>query len=426
MGLTLAVGFLGCGTVGAAALRLLEAHADDIRERSGSPIEVRRVAVRDPARDRGVPAPALGFTGEPGEVLDDPDVHVVVEVMGGVEPARELLLRALASGKHVVTANKELLASHGEELFSAAEAAGVQLRFEAAVGGGIPLIGPLKESLAGERIARLAGIVNGTTNYILTRMHQEGLSFDEALARARELGYAEADPTADIEGYDAAAKCAILASIAFNSRVVAGDVAREGIGGVRREDIAFAERLGYVVKPLAVAELAGGDVAVRVHPAMLPREHPLASVRGPFNAVFVEGEHVGELMFYGRGAGGEPTATAIVGDLVNIARTRAGAGLGCTWYRRRRIRPVQESEGQFYLLLHVQDRPGVLAQIAGAFGDNGVSIERVWQEGTGEEALIVMITHRANEGALRRTVADLDGLGSVKEVRSVLRVEGGE
>ncbi|HEX6263276.1 MAG TPA: homoserine dehydrogenase [Actinomycetota bacterium] len=420
---TLTVGFLGCGTVGAATLRLLDEHAEDIAERAGCRIEVARVGVRDPGRERDVPVPADRFTGDLRSVVDDPEVEALVEVMGGVDPALDLILRALGKGKHVVTANKELLASSGRDLFAAAESAGVDLRFEAAVGGGIPLIRPLKESLAGERVARVTGIVNGTTNFVLTRMHEDGMSFDEALELAIEQGFAEPDPTADVEGHDAAAKCAILASIAFNSRVVADDVAREGVGGVSREDVTFAEQLGYVVKPLAVAELDGDDVAVRVHPAMLPEDHPLAAVRESFNAVFVEGPNVGELMFYGRGAGGEPTAVAVVGDLVDVARS-GGRPVGCTCYRERRILSIEESEGQFYLLLAVVDRPGVLARIAGVFGEQGVSIRSVWQEGTGEQALIVMITHRANEGALRRTVEGLRALDVVHEVRSVLRVEG--
>lgn len=422
----LGVGLLGCGTVGAETVRLLRAREEDIARRAGCRVEIRAVAVRDPARERDVPlAPSL-FTTDPRAVVRRPDVEVVVELIGGAEPAGSLVLEALTAGKPVVTANKELLATRGKELFDAAETAGVDLRFEAAVGGGIPLIRPLKESLAGERVVRLIGIVNGTTNFVLTRMHEDRMAVGEALDLARRLGLAEADPSADVDGHDAAAKCAILASIAFNSRVVAADVAREGIGGVSLEDVEFAERMGYVVKPLAVAELEDGEVAVRVHPAMIPGDHPLAAVRESFNAVFVEGEAVGELMFYGRGAGGPPTATAVVGDIVDVARSAVagGRGVGCTCYLDRRIRAPEEAEGQYYLLLDVADRPGVLAQVAGAFGRHGVSIRSVWQEGTGEEALLVLITHRANDGALRRTVEDLRGLEVVAEVRSVMRVEG--
>jgi homoserine dehydrogenase len=313
----------------------------------------------------------------------------------------------------------------GRQLLDRSEEAGVDLAFEASVGGGIPLVRPLKESLAGERVHRLVGILNGTTNYILTRMAEEGLAFEEALAEAQALGYAEADPAADVGGHDAAAKCAILASIAFNTRVGARDVFREGIERVGPEDIRNAERLGYVIKPVAIAELEDDDVAVRVHPAMIPAVHPLASVREAFNAVFVQGEQVGDLMLYGRGAGGGPTATAVVGDLVRVARNLVlgGRGVGCTCYLDRPIRPMEDMEGAYYLLLDVEDRPGVLAQIAGVFGDNHVSIKSVRQEGTGQEAQLVLITHRAREGSLQRTVRELVELAPVRSVKSVLRVE---
>jgi homoserine dehydrogenase len=425
---TVRVGMLGCGTVGSAVVRLLEANAEDIVRRAGCRLDVARVAVRDPGRERDVPVPADRFTADPAAVVRDPQIDVVAELMGGVEPARTLLLEAIGAGKHVVTANKELLASRGRELFDAADAAGVDLAFEGSVGGGIPLVHPLKESLAGERIARMLGIVNGTTNFVLDRMTDEGLSFPDALAEAERMGIAEPDPSEDIEGNDAAAKCAILASIAFNARVVSGDVYREGIAGISREDIAFARRLGYVIKLLATAELADGEVAARVHPAMVPLDHPLAAVRGTFNAVFVEGPNVGQLMFYGPGAGGGPTATAVVGDLIDVARniTTGGRAVGCTCYEERRIRPMEAMESQYYLLLDVVDRPGVLAAVAGAFGEHRVSIKSVWQEGRGDDALLVLITHRANEGALRRTVHDLRAIEAVLEVRSVLRVEGEE
>jgi len=422
------VGFLGCGTVGAAAIRLLSQHGDDIALRTGCRIEVARVAVRDPGRDRDVPLERSRFTTDPAGIVDDPGIDVVCELIGGIEPARELILRAFANGKAVVSGNKELLANHGQELFEASDAAGADLFFEAAVGGGIPLIRPLKESLVGERVTRLLGIVNGTTNFILTQMSEHGWAFEEALAEAQRLGYAEADPTADVEGADAASKCAILASIAFNSRVVADDVYREGIALVQAQDIVDARRLGYVVKLLAIAELDGGEVSARVHPAMIPESHPLASVRDAYNAVFVEGPKIGQLMFYGRGAGGDPTATAVVGDLMEAARNRlAGTrGIGCTCVLERRIRPMDDTHGQYYLNLHVEDAPGVLAEIADRFGRNGVSIERVWQEGSGEEATLVFITHRAQEGAFQETVRELQELRVVRRVASLLRVEGEE
>ena len=429
----LRVGMLGCGTVGAAVVRLLESHRDDIERRAGCRLEVRKVAVRDPARARDVPLPPSAFVDDPIAVVEDPDVDIVCELIGGLEPAGALVLAAFDRDKPVVTANKELLATRGRELFDASDAKGLDLYFEAAVGGGIPLIRPLKESLTGERLRRVMGIVNGTTNFILTKMSEEGRGFADVLADAKRLGYAEADSSADVDGHDAAAKCAILASIAFNARVVASDVFREGIAGVTIEDIEFARRLGYVVKLLAIAEMEPGEdgderIAVRVHPAMIPAEHPLASVRDAYNAVFVEGPNVGELMFYGRGAGGEPTATAVVGDLVSVARNLlAGArGVGCTCFHERTIRPMEEMTGQYYILLRVEDRPGVLAEIASVFGESDVSIKSVWQEGSGEDAQLVFITHRAREGPFQEAVAALRCLPAVVEVRSVLRVEAEE
>ena len=425
---TVRVGMLGCGNVGAAVIRLLHDHAQEIALRAGCRIEIVRVAVRDPERERGVPLPPAVFTTDVDRVVEASDVDVVCELIGGVDPARELILRALRAGTPVVTANKELVASHGRELFDAADGSGIDLYFEAAVAGGIPLIRPLKESLAGERIRRMLGIVNGTTNYILTQMSDHGSSFSDALGEAQRLGYAEADPTADVEGHDAAAKCAILASIAFDARVLAGDVFREGISGVTPQDIDDARRMGYVVKLLAIAELQDGAITARVHPAMVPQAHPLASVRDAFNAVFIEGERVGQLMFYGRGAGGDPTAVSVVGDLVTVARhlTSGGRGAGSTLRPDRRIRSMDDTTGQYYLNLHVEDRPGVLAEIADHFGRNGVSIERVWQEGSGEEATLVFITHRAQEGAFQKTLQELRELTAVRAVQSLLRVEGEE
>ncbi len=424
----LRVGLLGCGTVGASVVRLLAEHRDDIEARAGCRLDVTRVAVRDPAKPRDVPLERDVFTVDPMDVLDDPSVDIVCELIGGREPAGSLVLAAFERDKPVVTANKELLAARGRELFDAADAKGLDLYFEGAVGGGIPLIRPLKESLAGERITRVLGIVNGTTNFILTKMSEEGRAFDDVLAEAQRLGYAEADPTADVAGHDAAAKCAILASIAFNARVVSSDVFREGISGVTTEDIEFARRLGYVIKLLAIAELDEARVAARVHPAMIPATHPLASVRDAYNAVFVEGPNVGELMFYGRGAGGDATATAVVGDLVTVARNlrSGGRGVGCTCFRDRTIRPMAEHEGQYYILLRVEDRPGVLAEIASVLAGNRVSIKSVWQEGAGADAQLVFVTHRAREDSFQRSVAGLRELPGVEEVRSIVRVEAEE
>jgi homoserine dehydrogenase len=426
---TLRVGLLGCGTVGSAVVRLLEEHRDDIAERAGCRLSVSRVAVRDAVRDRDVPLPREAFTSDPTDAVDDPDVDIVCELLGGLEPARTLILRAFERSKPVVTANKELLATHGRELFDASDAKGLDLYFEASVGGGIPLIRPLKESLTGERLRKVTGIVNGTTNFILTKMTDDGRPFAAVLAEAQALGYAEADPSADVDGYDAAAKLAILASIAFNARVVASDVYREGISAVRIEDLEVARRLGYVVKLLAIAELDGDDrIAARVHPAMIPAGHPLAAVRDAYNAVFLEGPNVGELMLYGRGAGGAATATAVIGDLVSVARNVVAEtrGVGCTCFLERTIRPMEETQGQYYLVLRVEDRPGVLAEIAGVFGAEGVSIKRMWQEGAGDDAQLVFVTHRASEGAFQSAVRALDHLAAVEEVQSVLRVEGEE
>jgi homoserine dehydrogenase len=425
---TVGVGVLGCGVVGSAVVRLLHRNAEDIERRAGCRLEVRRVAVRRPDLPREISLEADRLTDDPMAVVRDAQVEVVVEVMGGTEPARTAILEAIRAGKPVVTANKELLSTNGAELLDVAEGAGVDLAFEGAVGGGIPLVHPLKESLAGERISRVLGIVNGTTNYILTRMTEDGMAFDEALEEARRLGYAERDPTDDIEGFDASAKCAILASIVFNTRVVAGDVYREGIAAVSPNDIGFAARLGYVVKLLAIAELEDGEVAVRVHPSMIPGTHPLAAVRDGFNAVFVEGQSVGELMFYGPGAGGPATATSVVADIIDVARNlmTGGRGLGCTCYADRPLRPMDAVESAFYLLVDVVDRPGVLAQVADAFGRHRVSIKSVWQEGFGDEALLVMITHRAIEAAVQDTVSELRALEVVAEVRSVMRVAGVE
>jgi homoserine dehydrogenase len=422
------VGLLGCGNVGGALVQLVHDHAGIIRARAGVPLEVTRVAVRDPAKDRGLPLPASSYTTDADDVVGDPEIDIVVEVIGGIEPPRSLIVEALLAGKPVVTANKELVAGHGRELFETAERAGVDILFEASVGGGIPLIRPLRESLAGDRIERVMGIVNGTTNYVLTRMTDAGASFADALADAQRLGFAEPDPTADVEGFDAAAKAAIIASIAFGAEVVPGDVYREGITGVTADDITSAADLGYVVKLLAVAEDVDGEVAVRVHPAMVPVRHPLASVRDSFNAVFIEGDAVGELMLYGRGAGGAPTASAVLGDLVDAAKNlvegRKGATVGTL--ARKPIRAMDDVESQFYLLIEVADRPGVLAAIATEFGRNGVSIRSMQQRGIGDDARLIFVTHTARERDLRATVEALQGVDAVHRVGSVLRVVGEE
>ena len=421
------VGILGGGTVGSALVGLLDERRADIVARCGVELVPVAVAVRTPERARpGVPAGLL--TGDAAGVVAHPDVVVVVELIGGLEPARELLLAALAAGKPVVTANKELIATHGAELSAAARAAGVDLLFEAAVGGAIPIVRALRESLAGESVRRIMGIVNGTTNYILSRMTAGGTTYLDALAEAQALGYAESDPRADVEGHDAAAKAAIMAGIVFGADVTAADVHCEGISTLSPNDIAFARRLGHVIKLLAIAERIDDPspvptIAVRVHPAMVPEDHPLASVRDSFNAVFIEGDASGELMLYGRGAGGRPTASAVLGDLIDAAvNLRRGAAAGPPPTAAARIHPIGELRTAYYLALEVIDRQGVLAAVAGVFGRHGVSIRSMEQEGLGDQARIIFITHVACEGDMRATLDDLRHLEAVRQVGSVLRV----
>jgi homoserine dehydrogenase len=386
-------------------------------------LSIGRVAVRNLSAERAVALPEGVLTRDTHAVVTDPDVDLVVETIGGIEPARQLLLDALKAGRPVVTANKELVANCGAELFEAAEAAGVDLQFEAAVAGGIPLIRVLRESLVGEQIRRIMGIVNGTTNYILTKMTEEGAAYGDVLAEAQRLGYAEADPTADVEGFDAGAKAAIMATIAFGQRVVAGDVYREGIAHITPGDIEAARRLGHVIKLLAIAERVDGEVAVRVHPAMVPSTHPLASVRDSFNAVFVQGDAVDDLMLYGRGAGGFPTASAVLGDVIVAATDlRRGTPRRLGVQGEARVRPIDETSSAFYLHLDVVDRPGVLAEVAGVFGVHDVSIRSMEQEGRGEEAELMFITHAAREADVQATVRDLRNLAPVRRVGALIRV----
>ena len=421
------VALLGCGTVGAEVVRLLHAHAPDLTARVGAPLELVGIAVRRPGRDRGgLPVdPELYTTDALGLVKRD-DVDVVVEVVGGIEPARTWLVEALRSGKSVVTANKALLAEDGASLHEAAAEGGADLYFEAAVAGAIPLLRPLRESLHGDRIVRVTGIVNGTTNFILSSMDATGAGFAEALDEATALGYAEPDPTADIEGFDAAAKAAILASLAFHTRVTAGDVHRQGITEVSSADMASARAMGCTIKLLCLAERTGDAVSVRVHPAMIPRTHPLAGVGDAFNAVFVEAEAAGQLMFYGRGAGGAPTASAVLGDLVAVARNRLSGSRAVSEsaYADLRISPMGEVATRYHVSLDVADRAGVLATVAGVFAKHDVSIATVRQSGRATDATLVIVTHMAPDAALAATVEDLRGLDIVRSIASVLRVEG--
>ncbi len=422
------IGILGAGTVGGTLVRRLVADHDVISAKAGVDFVVARVGVRDASKSRDFDVPGGVITDQTEEVVEDPAVDLVVEVMGGQDPAFDLVSRALELGKPVVTANKELIAARGQDLLAIAEAKGVPLLFEASVGGGIPIIRPLSETLAGEPLTRVLGIVNGTTNYILTQMADHGRPYADALAAAQELGYAEPDPTADVTGADAAAKGAILASLAFGTWVPSDRVHAEGIDGLAVADLAFAAQLGYVVKLVAVADKTPSGVCVRVHPAMLRTDHPLASIRGATNAIFVEGPSVGELLFAGPGAGGEPTATAVLGDVIDAARELLANAQAAP---RIRFAPGEvvdfaDVPTKWYLRLRVADRPGVLARIAAAFGEAEVSIKSVWQEGTGAEATLLIVTHRAPESRQRAAAADLRSLDVVKEVAAVLRVVSDE
>jgi homoserine dehydrogenase len=431
----LAVALLGCGVVGSQVAQTLIQHADDLAARAGTRLELVGIAVRDASRPRdgvGTVVPATLLTQDAESLVDGADI--VIELMGGIEPARRLIHRAISGGASVVTANKALLAAHGPELFEAADAAGVDLSFEAAVAGAIPIVRPVRESLAGDHVRRVLGIVNGTTNYVLDQMTTHGLELEEALEEAQGLGYAEADPTADVEGHDAAAKAAILASLAFHTRVSLAQVACEGITGVTAADVAAAQQTGHVVKLLAIAEQTAEGVSVRVHPALVPAAHPLAAVRGAFNAVFVEADDAGPLMFYGQGAGGRPTSSAVLGDLVSAARDRMVGGRGPreSAYASLPVLPHDAAVTRYQVRLVVADRPGVLAQVAQVLADHGVSIDTVRQapdepyavDVAAGTAALLLTTHSAREASLAATVAAVRDLEPVHEITSVLRVEG--
>ncbi|MDA8393072.1 MAG: homoserine dehydrogenase [Actinomycetota bacterium] len=439
------IGLLGAGVVGGALIELIQREHDTLQARTGLDLRISRVAVSSVGQSRRFSLPPGVLVGDPMAVAIADDVDVVVELIGGLDPAQQLVMAALAAGKPVVTANKELIATAGSSLAAAATAAGVDLLFEAAVGGAIPLVRPLRESLAGERVTRVMGIVNGTTNYVLTRMSEASSSYHDAVAEAQRLGYAERDPTADVEGHDAAAKAAILATLAFGIEVTASDVAREGITDLRQDDVADARRLGYEVKLLALAERldrptvpdsgrSGNDpaahelshyVSVRVYPAMVPRSHPLAAVRGAHNAVFIEGAAVGELMLYGRGAGGTPTAAAVLGDLIDAAHNRLNRTSSRAHVARRvPLASAAEQKSAFYVSIDVMDRPGVLAAVAGIFGQHCVSIRSMEQIGLGDEARLVFLTHAAREADMATTLKDLEALPAVERVGVLLRVLG--
>jgi homoserine dehydrogenase len=431
---TLKVALLGCGVVGSEVARVLTKDAAELANRVGAPLELVGIAVRDLERHAHGDLPADLFTTDAHGLVARGDLDIVIEVIGGIEPARELILSALEHGASVVTANKALLAIDAATLYDAAQKADRDLAFEAAVAGAIPIVRPLRESLAGDAVKRVLGIVNGTTNFILDAMTPSGttagMSFAEALAEAQRLGYAEADPTADIEGHDAAAKAAILAGLAFHSRVSIGDVYCEGITGVTAADVQLAAEVNSVVKLLAICEKIDGPdgpvIAARVHPALVPNDHPLASVRGAFNAVFVESESAGQLMFYGPGAGGSPTASAVLGDVVSAARNRVRGvvGPGESTHADLEVVSIGHARTSYHLAIDVDDRTGVLAAIAQVFADHGVSIRTVRQVGSDEDAQLVIVTHEALDANLAATVAALRDLDVVHDVSSVLRVEG--
>ena len=423
------VGLVGLGTVGSGVAEIFSRHAEDFRRRAGVDMELILLADRDEARRDALGIADANFTTDGMSVTTDPDVDVVIELIGGTGVARDIVLSALRNGKSVVTANKALIATHGEEIMAAAEASGVDVLFEASVGGGIPIIGPLKHSLTSNEIESVVGIVNGTTNFMLTRMDRDGSSYEEALAEAQELGYAEADPTADVDGLDAAAKIAILASIAFNSRVVMSQVPAEGIRGLKAADVEYGQAMGYAIKLLAIARRTDEGIDVRVHPTMIPEDHPLAAVSGVYNAIYVTGDAVGETMFFGEGAGSLPAASAVVGDLIEVAR-RLQAGnvkplVGCTCTEQLPIRDISLLETRFYVRMMVADKPGVLAATAKVFGDNGVSLASVIQQSDDESGVaeLVYVTHAARESAVRTALAQIENMDVVVEVASVIRVE---
>ena len=428
---TLHVGLLGCGNVGDALVSIIDAEAEAIAERSGVHLAITRIAVRDVHKQRHSHDLEGRLTDDALDVVQDPDIDLVVELIGGIEPAQSLIEVALRGGKSVVSANKELLSTHGAHLHDLAAKAGRDLLYEASVGGAIPLVRALSVSLAGERVNRVMGIVNGTTNFILTRMAETHETYETSLAEAVRLGFAETDPTADVEGFDAAAKTAIIASIAFNADISVNDVYRQGITDIDLADIDFAERRGFSIKLLAIAERDGEgtdeSIAVRVYPAMISKVHPLALVNGPFNAIFVEGEHAGELMLYGRGAGGQPSASAVLGDMLDAARALQRETTFLHPVRRRvRIRRIDELESTYCITLEVHDRPGVMAAVAEVFGRNGVSIRSMEQVGLTTEARMIFITHLALESDVQATLQGFKDLESVVRVGGLVRVIGDE
>jgi len=424
----ISVGMLGMGTVGRGVYRILKQNQAEIKQKVGASVKIKKILVRDPNKNRGIELQDGILTTIPEEVVDNPEFDIIVEVMGGTNRALEYSLRALKKGKSLVTANKDMLAEYGKDIFDAAAAGKGDVFFEGSVAGGIPIIKPLKDCLAANRISEVIGIINGTTNYMLTRMSREKIDFNDVLAEAKTLGYAEADPTSDIEGFDAARKLAILASIAFNSRVDLNQVYVEGITRIAAEDIIYASELNYVIKLLAIAKESDDGIELRVHPALLPKSHPLAAVHDVFNAVFITGDAVGEVMFFGRGAGELPTASAVTADVMNAARNRLNnisGTVSCTCYSRKKVKPMGETKTKYYIRIDVADKPGVLAGIASIFGNNDVSLASVIQKNTtGKAAQIVLVTHEVFEKNLQDALKIIKALSTVNEISNVVRVEG--
>ena len=422
------VAIIGMGTVGQGVAMLLLENQERLEKQLGGKIVLRRLLEKDYEKELDFDRGDIPISDNWKDVVDDPEIHIVVEVMGGIEPARTFISEALKSGKHVVTANKDLLAEHGQELFAIAKASGVDLYFEASVGGAIPVLSSLRQNLGTESIKQIMGIVNGTTNYILTRMTNEGGDFQEILADAQRLGYAEANPAADVEGTDAARKTAVLATLAFHSEVTLADVFVEGITGITREDILFAERLGYAIKLIALCKEVDGRIEARVHPTLLPKDHPLAAVHDVFNAVFIKTAHMDDMMLYGRGAGRFPTAGAVLGDIAEIARNirlNAAGRLTEVSSREKAIVPIEDVETRFFLRLLLADKPGVLAAVAKVLSDYHVNLEKVNQtDFKGEDAELVIVTRQVREGDMRKALEELRGLAVTKEIITVLRVEG--
>jgi len=422
------VGLMGLGTVGRGVYRILKENSAGIEQKVGARIEVKKILVRDPAKNRGIDLSEGVLTANVGDIVENPEIDLVVEVMGGISPALEYSLKALNHGKSLVTANKDMIALHGKELFEAAGANDSDVLFEGSVAGGIPIIRPLKECLAANRIKQVIGIINGTTNYMLTRMTKEGLDFEQVLKEAQALGYAEADPSADVEGYDAARKLAILSSIAFNTRVPLNRVYVEGITGITAEDIAYANELNCVIKLLGIAKETEEGIEVRVHPALLPKHHPLASVNDVYNAIFIRGDAVGDVMFYGRGAGELPTASAVAADVMNAARNllrNVPGMISCTCFEEKPVKPMGSTSTKYYVRLNVADKPGVLAGIALIFGNNEVSLASVIQRHTsGHSAEIVLVTHEVLERNFQEAIKSIRELPTVYEITSVIRTEG--